>query len=91
MYIRGIGSRMNEPAIGMYVDNVPYIHRSAFDIMLHDIQQFQFLQGPQGTLYGRNTIGGLMNIYTISPLVYQGTRLNVSYATYNDANVSVSQ
>ena len=30
MYIRGIGSRMNEPAIGMYVDNVPYIHRSAF-------------------------------------------------------------
>ena len=90
MYIRGIGSRMNEPAIGMYVDNVPYIHRSAFDIMLHDIQQFQFLQGPQGTLYGRNTIGGLMNIYTISPLVYQGTRLNVSYAKYNDANVSVS-
>jgi iron complex outermembrane recepter protein len=90
MYIRGVGSRMNEPAIGMYVDNVPYIHRSAFDIALHDVQQFQFLQGPQGTLYGRNTIGGLMNIQTISPLLYQGTRLNASYATYNDANVSVS-
>jgi iron complex outermembrane recepter protein len=90
MYIRGIGSRMNEPAIGIYVDNIPYIHRSAFDIILHDIQQFKFLQGPQGTLYGRNTIGGLMNITTLSPLSYQGTRLNASYATYNDANVSVS-
>ena len=37
MYVRGIGSRMNEPAIGLYIDNVPSIQRSAFDMTLHDI------------------------------------------------------
>ena len=90
MYVRGIGSRMNEPAIGLYIDNVPSIQRSSFDMTLHDIYHFQFLPGPQGTLYGRNSIAGMMNVYTLSPLQYQGTRISGSYGSYNEYDVRVS-
>ena len=43
------------------------------------------LRGPQGTLYGRNCIGGIINAYTHSPLDFQGTRIKASYGRYNDA------
>jgi len=90
IYVRGIGSRMNEPAIGLYVDNIPYINKSSFDFNFFDLLQIEFLQGPQGTLYGRNTIGGLVNIYTLSPLDYQGTKLLVSYGKYNETLIKLS-
>ena len=90
IYVRGIGSRMNEPSIGLYVDNIPYLDKSGFDFDFFDIQSISLMQGPQGTLYGRNAIGGLINIYTLSPLSYQGTRLAVSYGNYNDQKVNFS-
>ena len=58
IYIRGIGSRINTPSVGLYVDNVPYIDKSAFDFNYADIERIDVLRGPQGTLYGRNTMGG---------------------------------
>ncbi len=59
IYIRGIGSRINTPSVGLYVDNIPYIDKSAFDFNYCDIERIDILRGPQGTLYGRNTMGGL--------------------------------
>ena len=59
IYIRGIGSRINTPAVGLYVDNIPYIDKSAFDFNFYDIERIDILRGPQGTLYGRNTMGPL--------------------------------
>lgn len=47
MYIRGIGSRINTPAVGMYVDNIPYIEKSAFDFNFYDIERIDILRGPQ--------------------------------------------
>ena len=70
-YIRGIGSRINSPAVGLYVNNVPYLDKSAFDFDFIDIADIEVLKGPQGTLYGRNTMAGLVNIQTISPLEKQ--------------------
>ena len=81
IYIRGIGSRINTPAVGLYVDDVPYHDKSAFDFNLCDIERIDVLRGPQGTLYGRNTMGGLVKVYTRTPLTYEGTNLNLGYAT----------
>ena len=88
--IRGIGSRINTPVIGMYVDNVPYIDKSAFDFNFYDIEKIEVLRGPQGTLYGRNTMGGLINIYTRSPFNYQGTDIKFGIGTYNNYSASVT-
>ena len=84
MYIRGIGSRINTPAVGMYVDNIPYLDKSAFDFNFYDIERLDILRGPQGTLYGRNTMGGLVKVHTRSPFSYQGTDLKLGYGSGNN-------
>jgi outer membrane receptor protein involved in Fe transport len=93
IYIRGVGSRMNAPAVGLYVDNIPYIDKSAYDFSYTDIDSISVLRGPQGTLYGRNTMGGLIRIYTKSPFNSQGVKTDVhlSMAAYNNYNVSLTR
>lgn len=81
VYIRGIGSRINTPAIGLYVDDIPYLDKSAFDFNFFDVERMDVLRGPQGTLYGRNTMGGLVRIYTKDPRNYEGTDLHLSGST----------
>lgn len=90
IYIRGIGSRINTPSVGLYVDNVPYIDKSAFDFDFSDIERIDVLRGPQGTLYGRNTMGGLIKVHTKSPFSYQGTDLRLSAGSHNNYNASVT-
>lgn len=68
IYIRGVGSRLNTPAVGLYVDDVAFKEKSAFDISFNDVQRVEVLRGPQSTLYGRNAMGGLLKIYTFNPL-----------------------
>lgn len=89
-YIRGIGSRINSPAVGLYVNNVPYLDKSAFDFDFIDIADIEVLKGPQGTLYGRNTMAGLVNIQTISPLDKQGSKVKLSFGNYNLWGVAAS-
>jgi len=81
IYIRGIGSRLNTPAVGLYVDNIPYVDKSAFDFNFYDIERVDVLRGPQGTLYGRNTMGGLVRVYTLDPFHGEGTTLRMGYAS----------
>ena len=90
IFIRGIGTRMNEPAVGLYVDNVPYLDKSAFDFDWFDLSEIDILRGPQGTLYGRNSMAGIININTVSPLLYQGTKVSVSYGNENTARANVA-
>ncbi|MDR0938188.1 MAG: TonB-dependent receptor [Mediterranea sp.] len=91
IYIRGIGSRTNTPSVGLYVDNVPYIEKSAFDFDYYDIERVDVLRGPQGTLYGRNTMGGLIKVHTKSPFNYQGTDVILGAATYGDYKASLTR
>ena len=81
VYIRGVGSRINTPAVGLYVDNVPYLDKSAYDFNFLDVTRVDVLRGPQGTLYGRNTPGGLIRVYTADPLVKQGTDISAGFTT----------
>ena len=90
VYIRGIGARSSGQSIGLYVDNAPYIDKSSFDFELADIQRIEVLRGPQGTLYGRNAMGGIINIHTLSPLDYQGLRASLSYGNYCQLNTKIS-
>ena len=77
-YIRGIGSRSGMPAVGMYVDNMPYLEKSAFDFKFLDVERIDVMRGPQNTLYGRNTVGGLVRIATADPLKNRGTDMLLS-------------
>ncbi|MDD2951960.1 MAG: TonB-dependent receptor [Parabacteroides sp.] len=90
VYIRGIGSKINSPSVGLYVDGVPFFEKSAFDFDLAEVDRIEVLRGPQGTLYGRNTMGGIINVYTKSPLRYQGTNLGFSGGKYANIDASVS-
>ena len=90
VYIRGIGSRINTPSIGLYVDNIPYIDKSAFDFSYADVERIDVLRGPQGTLYGRNAMGGLIKVHTKSPFSYQGTDLRLGAGTHHAYDASVT-
>lgn len=74
IYVRGIGARMDQPSVGLNVDNVPYLNKDAYDFDISDISSVVMLRGPQSTLYGRNTMAGVINITTLSPMLYQGWR-----------------
>ena len=87
IYVRGIGSRMDQPAMGLYTDNVPILNKNNYDTEYFDIRQIDVLRGPQGTLYGRNTIGGVIDIRTLSPFDYRGTRASVGYGNGNTMNI----
>lgn len=82
VYLRGVGARSSGQSVGMYVDNIPYMDKSTFDFELMDIQRIEVLRGPQGTLYGRNTMGGIIDIYTLSPFDYQGTKVSLGAGSH---------
>jgi outer membrane receptor protein involved in Fe transport len=82
VYIRGIGERTTGQSIGMYVDNMPYPDKSVFDFDFIDIQQIEVLRGPQGTLYGRNAMSGIVNVSTRSPLHSSYRKVSLSTGNY---------
>ena len=90
IYIRGVGSRINTPSVGLYVDNIPYIDKSAFDFNYSDVDRIDVLRGPQGTLYGKNAMGGMINIATKSPFAYQGTDVKLGVASYGTYHASLT-
>lgn len=75
IYMRGLGARIDQPAVGLNVDNVPVLNKDAFDFDITDIERIEVLRGPQSTMYGRNTMAGLVNITTLSPLRECGARM----------------
>ena len=66
-YIRGVGSRYGGQSIGVYVDGVPQMNRNGLLFSTPMIHSIEVLRGPQGTLYGRNALGGIINVRTYSP------------------------
>ena len=90
IYIRGVGARSGNQTVSMYVDNIPYFNTTSFDTELYDIQRVEVLRGTQGTLYGRNAMGGIMNVYTYSPLDYQGTIARIGGGSYGLFNTNIS-
>jgi len=70
---RGIGSSPLNPGITTYIDGVPQLNTNSSNIEFLDIEQVEFVRGPQSALFGRNTLGGLINIATERPSVTKWT------------------
>jgi len=65
--IRGITTSSYEPAVATYIDGVNQFSLDSYISQLNDIERIEVLRGPQGTLYGRNATGGVINIVTRQP------------------------
>ena len=81
IYVRGIGSRVNSPSMGIYVDDIPLMNKTAFNSHVWQLDRVDVLRGPQGTLYGINSEGGLVRQYTKNPMNYQGTDVKLGFGT----------
>lgn len=83
IYVRGLGARMDQPVVGLTVDNIPYLNKDNYDFDVADIESIEILRGAQSVLNGRNTMGGHISIRTLSPLRVKGLRASVDYGSQN--------
>ena len=83
IYLRGFGSRIDNPVIGLYIDDVPVLNKNSYDLDMYDVRRADFLSGPQGTVYGRNAMCGVLSLTTLSPMAYQGIRAGIEYGSAN--------
>lgn len=94
IYIRGIGQRdfliTTDPGVGIYIDGVFFPRSTGALLDLVDIGQVEILRGPQGTLYGRNTIGGAINITTPEPGQDLTGRTELTYGSFDHYEVKQS-
>jgi outer membrane receptor protein involved in Fe transport len=69
--IRGIGTQLvnttADPATGIHVNQSPLVRNDLFESLFYDLERVEVLRGPQGTLYGRNATGGVVNVVTAKP------------------------
>ena len=70
---RGIGSSPANPAITTFIDGVPHLNTNSSSMDLLDVEQVEFARGPQSSLFGRNTLGGLVNVLSARPSLTRWT------------------
>ena len=84
--IRGIGlddfSATNSPSAGVYVDEVPLASTALMSSEIYDLARIEVLKGPQGTLYGRNSTAGALNIISAPPESIFSARVTAGYGNY---------
>ncbi|BFP43479.1 TonB-dependent receptor [Flavobacteriaceae bacterium GF1] len=84
---RGITTIDATPVVGVYVDDVPLFNVSSFPSYFGDIERIEILKGPQGTLYGRNSIGGVINIISKNPTNHTKGYVTTGYGNLNQYDV----
>ncbi len=93
-FIRGVGQQDPvagfEAGVGLYIDDV-YLNRPQAAVLdIYDVERIEVLRGPQGTLYGRNTIGGAIK-YVTAPLPDEtSVMVRGTYGSYDQADLIVS-
>jgi len=89
---RGIFAEMQTltTSIGLYIDGVPVSYGFGFDEILVDIEQIEVLKGPQGTLYGKNTEAGVINVRTKKPTNQFKAKADLELATDNKKRITLN-
>ncbi|MFV1998479.1 MAG: TonB-dependent receptor, partial [Acidiferrobacterales bacterium] len=94
-FIRGVGQTdfliTTDPGVGIYLDGVYLARTSGAILDLMDVERIEILRGPQGTLYGKNTIGGAINVVSAMPTGESGGRIDLITGRYGriDARATV--
>lgn len=94
IYIRGVGSTLDVPMIeppNAYNINGVYVPREVTSASLVDVERMEVLPGPQGTLYGRGAIGGVVNTITRRPGAELETRATVEAGDYAHRRITLTQ
>jgi len=93
-YIRGVGQQDPlwgfEPGVGIYIDDVYVARPQGAVLEVLDVQRVEVLRGPQGTLYGKNTIGGAMKYVTRELTGYNEFEVKGTVGTFNQRDLKVS-
>ncbi|WP_417659846.1 TonB-dependent receptor [Pseudidiomarina sp.] len=93
-YIRGVGQQDPlwgfEPGVGVYIDDVYVARPQGAVLEVFDIERIEVLRGPQGTLYGKNTIGGAMKYVTKELTGYNELNLQGTVGTYGQRDIKIS-
>ena len=85
--IRGIGSKLvagsGDAGTGIHLNNAPLISNNLFETEFYDVERVEVLRGPQGTLYGRNATGGVVNLISNKPSDKLEGMARGEYGNYN--------
>ncbi|NOX50198.1 MAG: TonB-dependent receptor [Gammaproteobacteria bacterium] len=94
IYIRGIGQTdflfTTDPGVGIYVDGVFHPRTLGGVMDLLDLERIEILRGPQGTLFGKNTIGGAVSLTSSKPTGEYGGSVSVTVGDYNRVDTRLS-
>ncbi|MBU2168049.1 MAG: TonB-dependent receptor [Alphaproteobacteria bacterium] len=93
-FIRGVGQQDPlwgfEPGVGLYVDDVYVARPQAAVLDIFDIERIEVLRGPQGSLYGRNTVGGAIKYVTSRLSQDAEATIRAAYGSYNQVDLVAS-
>lgn len=94
--IRGLGAPFGltndglEPGVGLYIDGVFYARPASATLDFLDVDQVEVLRGPQGTLFGKNTTAGAINVTTRKPSFTPGTEVELNYGNFGFVQAKAS-
>ncbi|ASU33733.1 TonB-dependent receptor [Mucilaginibacter xinganensis] len=87
--IRGIATTSYDPAVVTYIDGVNQFSLDTYIPQLFDVERIEVLRGPQGTLYGRNALGGVINVITKQPTNQTSGFAELEFGNYGEQRYSL--